>query len=259
MALDKIQNVAGKEEKAAPVKAAEAAPEDVKANENLGSLRDKVAYVAALGDPSKKDTTNVVQKNGDKEVTKPIIRPRIVGYRLKILEDMQVPDCGTTAAFKSDAMNFADSYKWRQAKAGEVVDLTPYETALLLSQDEFSGSITGGEHPMTCVYNTKEKKGVSTGEEGHTSVIRVSLRAVKGSIKDLPYVPVLECEKVVRDGAETTIKKILPGFEKWAPFAVQAKRTSGKTAGTSANTANKMARQFTAMARERQAKAGAQK
>lgn len=213
-----------------------------------GTARGDLAFVCPLGDPSNPDTTRVKLPGGgeDKKVTS-----TIVGYKFKVLKDMKVPECGTNEGFKNDPMNYKE-VAFRDAKAGEIISLTPFETALLLSQPEFNGGCDGGEKPVSCVYQTKSLK-TKTGQVATASaaaaIPRVSLRAATGSIKDFDIEDVLTFTKQDVNGVPRKIRTIKPGFEKWAPLAATAvRKTAGgsKEAVDQSTVANKNAQAFLA-------------
>lgn len=56
-----------------------------------------------------------------------------------------VPNVGTTIFYKSDAMDFIEENKNAtiKAKKGDIISLTHFETAKLLSTPEFNGDVTG--------------------------------------------------------------------------------------------------------------------
>lgn len=225
------------------------------ANEVLGTARKNLAFVRPLGDPSNPDTTKVTLPDGntDKKITS-----TIVGYKFKVLETMMVPDCGTNAGFKNDPMNYDKVENWREAKAGEEIALTPFETALLLSQPQFNGGCDGGEKPVSCVYQNKTvktKAGAVATASAAASTPRVSLRAAVGSIKDFDIEDVLTYEKVEVNGVVRKKRTILAGYEKWAPLAAEQTRkaTGGreKAVADPTKVANKNAQAFLAFVNAR--------
>lgn len=227
-------------------------PQSVPVSTELGSSRADLAFVCPLGDPSNPDTTRVKLPDGseDKKVTS-----TIVGYKFRVEKDMQVPECGTNEGYKGDPMNYKE-IAWRDAKAGEVVALTPFETALLLSQEKFNGGCTGGEKPVSCVYQSKTmktKSGQVATASAAVAVPRVSLRAATGSIKDFDIEDVLTFIKQESNGVVRKIRSIKPGFEKWAPLASSAvrKTTTGGTQVDPTTIANKHAQAFLALVKSR--------
>lgn len=232
MGLD-VKGKAVKKEETVKAGAAAVAATDVKeyADGVLESKSGTIAFVAALGDPSQDDTTTKVE-NG-KEVK--IVDPTIVGYRFKALEDIEVPEIGTTDAFsinKSMDYNEANINKTKKVKKGETFDLTKFETGVLLSPPEFNGKVTGGQLPVSCVYTMKAKKnakGELSTVTGAAAVPSISLRASASgtSIKDVDMIPVLTFTKEKTEAG--TVRKnraIIKGFEKWLPLTVAKQRVS---------------------------------
>lgn len=105
--------------------------EDQKAIE--GSKSDKVAFICTLGDPNKKQSRKEGKEN------KPSFT--VVGYKFKVLEDMEVPKAPLKADFKS----FIDVEPPTMVpvKAGTVVVLNLVETGMFISRTEFAGRFTG--------------------------------------------------------------------------------------------------------------------
>lgn len=244
-------NIGGKKPEAAPAPAVEAPVTEAAVDTSvLGSARAKLAFVRPLGDPSNSDTTKVKLKDGTEDTK---VTSTIVGYKFKVLEDMMVPDCGTNEGFKKDPMNYANVDGWRQAKAGEEIALTPFETALLLSQPQFNGGCDGGEKPVSCIYQIKQPKakdGSAITASAATQIPRVSLRAAVGSIKDFDIEDVLTFERIENNGRTLKKRTIKPGFEKWAPLAAEAVRKSAgareKVSADPTKIANKNAAAFLA-------------
>ena len=58
-------------------------------DDTVNSMSDKVAFVAPLGNPLRDDVTSTKGEDG---TTKKTITPFIVGYRMKALADLVVPD-----------------------------------------------------------------------------------------------------------------------------------------------------------------------
>lgn len=214
-------------EAVAPVEA-EVKEEEAK---NLGLGQKDIAFVAPLGDPSNPDTTRIKGKDGSDLGTK--VTPTIVGYRFKALKDLKVPDCGTDVGLKKDLMNYVDLNRpWKAVKAGEEFDLTIFETAYLISQEDYIGSFKGGERPVRAVYQfqgRKSKAGTVTMSSSQKTP-RVSLRSLgQGSIKDQTIIEVLSFTEEKQSGRKRKIRVINPGFEeKFGPLTVAAvPRTSG--------------------------------
>lgn len=201
---------------------AEAAERDIS---KYGSKRETLAFKRPLGNPADKDTTKFRKKDGtEDEVT----RPTIVGGVFECLEDMKVPDFGTTEKFREDPMDYKDLNNWKDAKKGEEVYLTPFEIAVLLSQPEFNGGCDGGEYKAYCVYSKKtkpSKAGAMATVGAASKTPRVALRLQEGSIKSLEYEDVLTVEMVSGpNGTKRKIKTLKEGeqYQKWAPLAVNS-------------------------------------
>lgn len=251
-----IPNAKEKKETVAPATEAKVAATAETAEKKVyGSMRKNLAFVKPLGDPSNADTTTVTAPDGTK--TKKVTST-ICGYKFKVLADMKVPDCGTNEGFKKDPMNFVEIDNWRDAKEGEIIALTPYETALLLSQESFNGGCEGGEKPVSCVYQIKSvlnKSGESL--KNPTQVPRVSLRAATGSIKDFDIEDVLTFTAQQVNGVTRKNRVINKGFEKWIPLCKATTRTAQGSKDKSfdpTSVANKNAQAFLAFVNAKKAK-----
>ncbi len=189
----------------------------------LGSKSDTIAFVAPLGDPSRIDNTYAPNEKGESTIAGKT--PYIVGYRLKALVDMVVPECGMGADARKNLMTYVDATGTKQVKAGEEFDLTRFETGLLLAPDEYNGRITGEGKAFSVVYQQKKNPGAEAGKIADVSaasaIPTVSIRPESGSIKDYQILEVLSftSEKVpVGNNGHTQIRKtrtINPGFEKF--------------------------------------------
>lgn len=229
------------------------APATEGAEVTYGTACGDLAFVCPLGNPANPDSTRTKLPDGTVDVK---TTSTIVGYKFKLLKDMDIPNCGTNDGFIKDPMNF-EKIDWKAHKAGDVVALTPFETAYLLSQPQFNGSCTGGEIPVSCVYLNKAiqgKQGLATVSAA-ASTPRVSLRAANGSIKSHAIEDVLTyvLEKQ-ENGVNRKIKTIKPGFEKWAPLAKNnvRKATGGsRKAVDPTKVANKNATAFLAYVNSR--------
>lgn len=106
---------------------------DVYAEGVEGSKQDKVAFVAALGNPAKS------QPRIEGNMNKPSYQ--VVGYRFRLLEDMEVP----SAPLKEECKGTMDTEPITMVagKAGQEVDLNIIETAYMISQPQFAGKFTG--------------------------------------------------------------------------------------------------------------------
>lgn len=203
----------------------------------LESKSNTVAFVAALGDPSREDVTPENLEKGIKRR----VDPTIVGFAFKALEDMEVPDCGTPKDLKTNNMAYVDVAGKKAVKAGEVFYLTRFETGLMLSPEEFNGKATGGEMPVGCTYTAKRKTtktGVPIAASSASLVPTVSLRPLKPgmSIKDIKMIDVLTFTKETREnGQDRKNRTINPGFEKWQSLCETAPRAVSVGAGTASD------------------------
>jgi hypothetical protein len=207
----------------APVEGAESVSDDT-----VGSLSDKIAFIAPLGNPLRDDVTPIkVDGKDDRKVT-----PFIVGYRMKALVDMEVPDCGTTDEFKKNYMDFNDINGKKFVKAGEEFDITPFEMAVLAARKEVNKRFSGGDRVAICTWAKKDLQGGKSGDVTVKSMPRAQLRLAEGSIKDYNIINV--CEKSIEideAGNQKKVGTINPGFEKWAPLC---KATTRKAVGRAA-------------------------
>ena len=197
---------------------------------SLGTDSHKLAFVCSLGDPSEKDRAEF-KRNGTIESR---TLPRIIGYRFKVLEDVMVPDFGTTERFNGKRLNNAkDVTNWRQATAGETVDFTRVETLALMSQESFNLEITGGDNPvrLTIAFGRLENLDPRSAEDLPDCALVLKDRSA--SIKDLPIIEVLDYEPAKEGGAfavgTRTIKDEFKGT-KFEPRALD--RTARTLAGT---------------------------
>lgn len=210
----------------------------------LGSKSNTVAFVAALGDPSRDDITPEDKTKG----TPRRVDPTIVGYAFEALEDMEVPDCGTLDDFKNNPMSYNPEMvqNKKAVKKGEKFNLTRFETGMLLSPEPFNSKATGGEVPVIVAYtkyqNTNKVDGSVAKVSKSSRIPSVSLRPAKTgmSIKDIPMIPVLDftTEKLPNGGTKK-IRTIRPGFEKWAPLC---KVNESASKGRSTASANRVTR-----------------
>lgn len=220
-----IRNVAPesaeKEEKVVDLKGVNvAASVDSK---TVNTLSDSIALVATLSDPSKPDKTMRKDKKTGKEVEHVI--GTIVGYQFQVLKDIEVPNVGTTLFYKSDAMDFIEENKNAtiKAKKGDIINLTHFETAKLLSTPEFNGDVTGvakGSMKAVIAYQ-KPSATPKKRSDGRLALPLAYLRAAENgvSIRDLKQVPVIEISQKEVNGQVKKVKSAKAGFEKWAPLA----------------------------------------
>ena len=255
---DEVKETEVKEEAVAeaPV-AAEAATEAEEATTAdagvIGSMSDKIEFIAPIDNELKRDITPYTKEDGttDKKDT-----AFICGYAFKALVDMDVPECGTTEKFKKDAMDYADINGVKHVKAGDVFYLTPFETGSLLTEERFNLKVNGGapEHACTLAVSKKNTAGAAQATTVK-EVPRVVLRlAGKGSMKDMDRITAIKAiTKLQEDGTQKKVGEVQPGFEKWAPLAATTTRTAGgsrpsgvgrRSEGTKAPKWDTTARQF---------------
>lgn len=227
------------EPKVAQAEATVEAPSD----DVLESMCENIEFMASLGDPSNEDRTTKKGPDGKDEL---VITPTIVGYQFKALVDMEVPDCGLTIGFKKNGMDY-DPDKMqnkRTVKAGELFNLTPFETALLLSAPEFNGKVLGGDKPLTLVYNKKNvtrKDGTIVTISDATNFPRAMLRGERGkSIRDYPIIKILTFEvKAAANGSKIKERKIVEGYEKWDVLCQRSVKTPSGTRNISSDAGKK--------------------
>ena len=237
----------------AQASAAMVAEAAVKVDESLfGRDSDKIAFVAAIGDPSRPDVTPITTKDGKQDKR---TDPTIVGYAFKLLEDMDVPDCGIPDDLIKNPMD-GKELTYKQGKKGDVVYLTRLETGALLSQTRFAGKATGGAMHVTCSYAAP--KGARKAGDGSVAAATksdlpsVSLKSISGgSIKDIEMIKVLTStpKKV---GARTVNKKTLNPDPKCAKFESLCRQNiraagAGKGASKAASARNEKAEGFMAI------------
>lgn len=173
-----------------------------------GSKSDKVAFVCALGDPSRKQK----RKEGNESLPSYVV----VGYKFKALEDMEIPTAPIKKDWKTPADVDLDAVTWTPVKAGTVFALNSGETGILISKEEYAGSFSGeGQEVSVTAKFSKDR-------ELPMPVLRIS--SGKGSIK----ANLEEIAEMV--GATDTFKgspKLKDEFaEKFAPLYV--KKSAGK-------------------------------
>lgn len=231
-----------------------AAPINTPVSPNLGKMSDTLEFVCALGDPSRDDvTTRVV---GGKQVKDN--SAKIVGYRFKSKVDITIPDCGTQSDLKSNPMSYDNINGQKQVKAGEVFDLTRFETALLLSGEDYNARATGGSLQVVACYVTKGggKNGKGTvAKAAQESWPTCSLKGINGSVKDMKMVNVLTFTAEKRsNGTTRKTRTIVPGFEKWLPLCEEATKKSGVSRSQDVNSRNKGAESFMNMVKMKRSK-----
>lgn len=202
---------------------------------------DKIAFVAAIGDPSRDDVTPA---NPEKGIEKRV-DPTIVGFAFKVLEDMEVPDCGIPEDLKENNMAYVNAQGKKAVKAGEIVHLTRFETGLLLSPEEFNSKATGGEMPVGCTYTIKKetaKSGATATVSSASRVPTVSLRPLKTgmSIKDIEMILCLDFTTESKENGQTRKKRVIkPGFEKWESLCKVSTTTRTRSTSASAKQATR--------------------
>ena len=196
----------------------------------LGSKSNTIEFIAPLGDPSHPDVTK--DKNGNTQTT-----AYIVGYRVKFLEATEIPWCGIGDDARKNIMTYVDKNGRKTVQAGEVVDLTRFELALLLAQPEYNTRITGGDKGFTIVYQIKSMKsanGTLAKASAGSEIPTAALKSDTGSIKDYQIIDILSYEVVQEDKVTRKIRKINPGFERWEGYCkvAQAKPRTASSRGS---------------------------
>lgn len=105
--------------------------DDQKATE--GSKSDKVAFVCALGDPSRK------QARVENKTSVPSYV--VVGYKFRALEDMTVPHAPLKQGMRT-ILDVEEATE-KQIPAGQEFHLNIVETAMLISRVEYAGRFSG--------------------------------------------------------------------------------------------------------------------
>lgn len=220
---------------AAPAAEVDRQVEEIKATatvpEDFGSASGDIAFVASLGDPSRKDANQVKGPNGD---VREITNPTVVGYMLKNVSDhpITVPDFGIPTALRRDPMDYAEIGS-REVAPGEEFAVTRAECGALISEPRYGTKFSGGEYPVKAAYTLggKSKSGDVTVS---TAVPGVSLTlAVPGSIKNLPFINVLEATPYTTPQGRTAYHRTPsedPRLAKFASLSKAASRAAGKGA-----------------------------
>lgn len=129
-----------------------------------GSKSDKVTFIGCLGDPA----TGQFRKSKGENVPS----YKVVGYRFKALEDMQVPVAKLKVGFKNPLDT--EEITMRNVKANEEFDLNSFETGVLAAQIEYAGRFTGeGTNVSLTVKFSKDRPDPLP-----------VLKALKGSVKE---------------------------------------------------------------------------
>lgn len=221
--------------KAAEVETVMDAVAPVADDTEYGTASSKVAFVCALGDPSRDDFTPADAKTGKPERHD----PTIVGYKFRVLEDMDVPDCGIPSNLLKNNMGCDESMinNTVHVTAGTEVRLTRFETGLFLSRPEFNAMATGGEVPVGVSYTVPKGANSATAAVAAMQIPLVTLRPLSKngiSLKDIPMEEVLSYREEPREnGRVRKVRTLKDGFEKWESLckvATPQRATSASTA-----------------------------
>jgi hypothetical protein len=98
-----------------------------------GAKSNTIQFITCLGNPAR------VQKRTEAGSNKNSCQ--VVGYKLKALEDVEVPEAPITS--KANIMEHGEITS-RLVKAGEEFDVTCFELGALISRPEYAGKFTGG-------------------------------------------------------------------------------------------------------------------
>lgn len=186
-----------------------------------GSKSDKVAFLSTLGDPSR------AQKRRSEGKDLPSFQ--VVGYSLKLLEDMQVPVAPLKKGFKSPTD--CEALTWRAGKAGETVNLNNFETGVLISQPQFAGMFTGE--------GTVVKFSVKFSND-RTEPLPILMKDGDGSIKEQM---ILIADQTEVNGVKTW--KAKPGFEAFSAL-FERKSAGGRTGANGAKKKNEVQKDLAA-------------
>lgn len=182
----------------------------------IGTLSGAIELIGTVSDPSKKDKE--VKKNKEGQIVDENVIGRIIGYRFKALQEVTIPDVGTTVYFKEDEMDFDPKTikNTRVVKKGEEFNLTKFETALLLISPEYNAILTEGKYASTLV--VQELKGEQLRKDNRPKFPKsVYLKGNDVSIRKAPQFPAISVKKDKKTGQLE--KTVNPGFEKWSAFA----------------------------------------
>ncbi len=174
-----------------------------------GTKSDKVAFVAALGNPNKKQDR--------KEKNEYVPSYVVVGYKFKLLEDMTVPN----SPYPENYTGMLDTEAITEVphKAGEIVALNLVETAAFLSRPEFAGKISGDGDVVTLSVR------VSSDAQKHLPVLNKAVGSIKSNME-------LVAEMVVGPEGGKGTPVVKPEFaEKFGPMF--KKRSATKSKGVS--------------------------
>lgn len=219
-------------------------------NPNLHKHSPSLALIANLGDPSDPDTLTTKDADGKDDGVD--AKPRIVGYRFKNVgtEPIAYMESPLGADWsKSNRMSHSESVEPSLIKPGETVDLTIFETSVLMATEEINMKAAGGEYPATGTL-TSVKAGGALDDAANTP-FSFQIRPDNGvSIRDLPYIDVITVDTAIVDGrTKRTNHQIVAEFApKFSPVAENRGRKrrsgAGRAATTSAPTRNTNAEKF---------------
>lgn len=232
----------------APVAAAEAAveetvvapeAEEVKEQFNqdeLGSLADKWAYVAAITDDTVKDKNTITNaKTGEKEE---IVTGKIIGYVFKALENgLTYPQTEISPYYRSNMFTFKGQVVDKVAKKGEEVILTIPEALAILADPKVNGMITGGKTTVTASYQLP-KAGADLNADPETLAVTGHLSPGAGtkSLKLLELRTAIVGESKPNPANPkfpTVVRSVNKGFERFAPAIAEKPRAASTAAPTS--------------------------
>lgn len=203
--------------------------------EELGSLSDKWAYVAAITDDSVKDNNTIKDPKTGKE--KDISTGKIIGYVLKALEDgLEYPQTKINSYYRDNMFRFEGNVEYKVAKKGEEVQLTVAEALGLAADPKLNGVISGGKVTVNAAY-TIPKAGGDLNSNPEILPARGFLKPGKGgqSLKELELRTAITSDsKPNPQNPKFPIvtRKIVKGFERFAPaIAEKPRKASAASAG----------------------------
>lgn len=187
----------------------------------LGSRSDDITFICCLGDPTK-PVKRV--EGGNKDIPS----FTVIGWKFRANADITVP----VAPYKADSKQAmaVEAATTRAVKAGEEFNLNLAETAMLLSEPQYCGAVSGDGKKIvmnvTVTKNTKEPKPQLNSTEQNGSV--------KGN---------LICIADVKKGADGRISDVVvkEGYEAFQSYFDRRKMTSpaGTKSGATRAAGNK--------------------
>lgn len=216
-----------------PIKTKKPIPDNKKKSEvwesmEIGKDQYNLEFICALGDPSR------MEKGKKKDSDTGKVTPKTVGAKFRVLSRLQIPESPPQEDFAKNLMSFdKDDIQWVWHEAGDIVNLTPFEYGLLLSQPNFNTFCLGGDRPV-CLTITSARKDKGA-LNAITKLPRVTLRpyGTTQTYKDTTIEPVLECKTVIVNeltGQRKKVKTIIEGYEKWEPLTIQGESKRGRKA-----------------------------